>query len=246
MMLDMQGSVGNMLPIWQKATSNIKNDMAENGDILNDQENLRKLASDLFLALDFRTPKPPMGSASCSMVLEFTELHEKATTSTTNVRGNTTKCIHGGTPKPPTGSMSLSTSPKFIEKHKEVATSNTKVENTTNCVLCDSPKPSLGSTSLNIALEFTETHKKAITSSTKVLGNTIKCAQIVTPKPPMESASLSMGLKFTEMHSETTISSTKVLGITIKCVHGGTSIVSTTLDTPVSRKGFKSDPSEST
>lgn len=55
MMLDMQESsslaVGNMLPIWQKATSNIKNDMAENGDILNDQENLIKLARDMFLAL---------------------------------------------------------------------------------------------------------------------------------------------------------------------------------------------------
>lgn len=55
MMLDMQKSsslaVGNMLPIWQKATSNIKNDMAENGDILNDQEKLRKLARDMFLAL---------------------------------------------------------------------------------------------------------------------------------------------------------------------------------------------------
>ncbi|KAH7679507.1 hypothetical protein IHE45_06G063400 [Dioscorea alata] len=70
-------AVGNMLPIWQKATGNIKNDMAENGDILNDQENLRKLARDMFLALDFRTPKPPMGGAPCSMVLKFTELHEK-------------------------------------------------------------------------------------------------------------------------------------------------------------------------
>ncbi|XP_039127929.1 uncharacterized protein LOC120264005 isoform X3 [Dioscorea cayenensis subsp. rotundata] len=236
-------AVGNMLPIWQKATSNIKNDMAENGDILNDQENLIKLARDMFLALDFHTPKPPMGSAPGSMALEFTELYEKATTSSTNVQGNTTKCVHGGIPNPPTGSMSLGMLPKFIERHKKAATLNTKVGNTINCVHCDNPKPSLGSTSLNIALEFTETHIKAITSSNKVLGNTIKCAQIVMPKPPSESASLSMGLEFAEMHNKTTTSSTKVLGSAIKCVHGGTSILSTTLDTPVLGKGFKSDPS---
>ncbi|KAJ0971626.1 hypothetical protein J5N97_019585 [Dioscorea zingiberensis] len=113
-------AIGTALPLWQKATSKMRNGMVGYDDILQEPENFGKMPKEMLLALDFRTPKPPMGSTSLSMSLEFAEMHKKATTSSLKALGNTINSVYGGfSIDSITTNRPLSRKPSKRSKHSE-------------------------------------------------------------------------------------------------------------------------------